>query len=151
MPTRSSSGRTKASCAATMAGPRTDDLAGPGVVGARARSGAVVSWLLADHTGVLDPAQLGPLSQCLRLELARRRPASTFVPPRAGLVTTGADSALVSLLDRAAWSPLKDQPPFRPDGIARGGTVAGTTVWTSNCGQAGQPRLPTPSCICAPN
>ena len=115
------------------------DLQGAGVVGAPARSGAVVSWLLADHTGVLR--NTGPGGTWISVPapgIAPDATALTFVPAL-GLVTTGADSALVSSLDGAAWVPLKDQPPFRPDGIARAGTVAGTTVWTSKCGQAGQP------------
>ena len=71
----------------------------------------------------------------------RDRRDHALTSPALGLVTTGADDARSSAstdgVDLDAVEPM--QPPYRPDGIARAGSGAGTTVWTSKCGQAGQP------------
>jgi hypothetical protein len=62
--------------------------------------------------------------------------------PSLGVVTTGPDGTkpLVASTDGGVtWAPLTDQPPYRPDGVARAGSGAGTTVWTSHCVAGGQP------------
>jgi hypothetical protein len=49
------------------------------------------------------------------------------------LVTTGVDTPLVSSTDGTTWTPLKDQPPHRPDGIAHADTGTGTIIWVTPC------------------
>jgi hypothetical protein len=114
--------------------------ASAGVVGAPARTDATtLSWLLADHTGVLRSTDAGMTWTSKQAPGIASTAGSLAYVPALGLVTTGADTPLVSSLDGVAWAPLTDQPPYRPDGIARAGSGAGTAVWTSQCVAGGQP------------
>jgi hypothetical protein len=114
---------------------------GAGVVGAPARSGTTtLSWLLADRSGVLRSTDTGATWNPVRATGIGTDATALADVPSLGLVTTGVDAPLVAWKDGATtWTPLPDQPAFRPDGIARAGSGAGTTVWTSTCGGIGQP------------
>jgi photosystem II stability/assembly factor-like uncharacterized protein len=113
--------------------------ASAGVVGAPARSGGTISWLLADRSGLLRSTDNGVTWKSVPASGIAADATALASVPSLGLVTSGASVPLVSSIDGVAWAPLTDQPPYRPDGVVRAGLVAGTTVWTSKCGQTGQP------------
>ena len=69
-------------------------LQGAAVVGAPARTGATISWLLADHSGVLRSTDAGVTwTSVQRRRASRPTPTTLTFVPALGLVTTGADVA----------------------------------------------------------
>jgi hypothetical protein len=127
---------------------RTDDggvsfgpVQGAGVVGTPARKGDTISWLLADHRGLLRNTDAAPATWTAVPSSGIAADATTLAyVPSLGLVATGTDSTkpLVASDDGVTWTPLATQPPYRPEGIARAGSGAGTAIWTSHC-EGGQP------------
>ena len=91
------------------------------------RSGAAISWLLADHSGLARrlrrPASRGGLESKPAPGIATAAKRLVHVL-ELGLVTTGGQLALVSSARRRELGPLADQPPLPPDGIVRAGSGA---------------------------
>ena len=124
---------------------RSDDsgasfvLAGEPVVGAPARTGGAISWLLADHSGLARSTDGGVSWPAVKAPgIATAANALAYVPSL-GLVTTGGQVPLVSSADGVKWEPLTVQPPYHPDGIARAGSGAGTASGRRSAAKPGSP------------